>query len=319
MSVKVFTAQEALKAVNDDSSKVLVAEKKKDDKTYKGTRFLNAYYNIGTDAKKEGWFSIENVELSNGVADPNNKEDKRNEYEGTRLQLETTVSKAGDFGEFLLKLNPEWKKLVTQLSEAGTINMKDRKIHGLVQSTLSDENKTNPGGVLEDPIVRFKIDFDAFPQKYKHKFLVGQPRTQFFDYRTRYVDENGREQFKAATVVNDNGEEELVTDKNMHLFITRGSIIRRGRIMMPSIAVSQSWCSHPIVMNRCVLEPGSEDGFSDDAPIANVNVAAALTQVVTPSPPVVTPSPALVAPSPALVEETQSAEVDDIANALAGI
>jgi hypothetical protein len=85
MSIRVFTAEEAEAAANANASKVLVIEKKKDEKAYKGTTFQNAFFNIGTDAKKEGWFSIEDVELSNGVADPDVKDDKRNEFEGTRL------------------------------------------------------------------------------------------------------------------------------------------------------------------------------------------------------------------------------------------
>lgn len=263
MSIKVFTAQECLKAINDDPSKILTIEKKKDDKEYSGTRFMNAYYNIGDNIKKDGWFSIENVALSNGYADPADKQDKRNTYKGTREQLETTVSKAGDFGQFLLKLNPEWIKQAKHIVETDK-KADGQKPHELLQSVLSKKNETNPCGPIEDPIVRFQVDWKNFPAKYKHKFLAGQPRTQFFDYRTKYTDENGKVQFKPAVVIGDDGSEEPVNDKNAHKFITKNSIIRHGRLNAPSVPISQFWISHPCIMTRCVIEPGVEDGFSDE-------------------------------------------------------
>lgn len=277
MSVKVFTAEEALAAANADVSKILSFEKKKEDKAYKGTRFLNVYVTIGAEVRKEPWFSVENIPLSVGVADPENAQDKRNEFESTRLQLETTLSRAGPFGQFLKKLDPEYRKIIAEKSSDGSINISNRKIHGLLQTHLSEENPKNPGAEMDDPAIRFKIDFGSFPQMYKHKFLIGQPRTQIFDYRTRYVDENGREQFKAATIVNDNGEEEPVTSKNLHKFVTRGSILHKGRVMMPSLAISSNWVSIPIIINRAVIEPGGEDGFSDDGP---VNAAAVKSAIV---------------------------------------
>jgi hypothetical protein len=316
MSIKVFTAEEVLAAALADPSKILTLEKKKDDKTYKGTRFLNAFYTIGADTKKEGWFSVENIELTDGVADPANNKDQRNEFEGTRLQLQTSLSKAGAFGQFLMLMDPAWRKLVADSAASGLINMNGRKIHPLVQTHLSENNPKNPNAPVDDPIIRFKIDFDTFPQKYMHKFLVGQPRTQFFDYRTRYIDENGREQFKIAMVKNDAGEDEPVTDKNLHKFVTKGSILRKGRLMAPSVPVSQSWCSHPIYINRAVIEPGAESGFSDesgDAVVANANVKAALTPVVAP---VATP---VIVPTAVTAAITAAAPVDDVTAALASL
>src|SRR4051812_44691562 len=116
MSITVFPIQEALTALDTDPSKFLGAEKKKEDKVYKGTRFLNAHVNVGGNVKKEPWFSFECepetfIELK-GVANPEDVNDKRNEFEGTRLQLETTLSKSGLLGQFIAKLDPVWKNLV---------------------------------------------------------------------------------------------------------------------------------------------------------------------------------------------------------------
>jgi len=310
MSVKVFTAEEALAAINADPSKVLAIEKKKETKAYKGTTFLNAFYNIDG-SKKEGWFSIENVPLTCGVADPEDLNDKRNEFEGTRLQLQTSVSKAGAFGEFLFKLNTVFKQNVETLAANGTISLDKKEIHGLVQTHYSASHPEKPNEPMDDGVVRFKIDFDTFPAMYKHKFLRGQPRTQFLDYSTRYIDAEGREQFKVAMVENDDGEMEPVTTKNLHKFVTKGSIIRRGRIMMPSVPVSKSYVSLPIVCNRMIIETGADDGFSDDAPVVNTNtnVKAALAPTTTQTTPTVQTAQTPVEEAPAAVTQ---AEVDDI-------
>ncbi len=276
MSIKVFTAEEALAAVTADVTKVLNIEKKKEDKAYKGTKFLNVYWNISNEVKKSGWFSIEDVELTDGVADPANKNDKRNDFEGTRLQLQTTVSKCGAFGQFLLTLNPEFKATLLRLVEDKTIVLLNRDLHDLVQLTLAMTNEKNPGGIIEDPIIRFKVDFRTFPPTYMHKFMAGLPKTQFFDWNTRYLDDAGREQFKAAMVTDPvTGLETPVVSENLHLFVTKGSIIRKGRIMMPSVAISSKCVSMPIQINRCVLEPGASAGFSDEAPVTAVKPTVA--------------------------------------------
>jgi hypothetical protein len=248
--------------------------------------------------------------LTCGVADPEDLNDKRNEFEGTRLQHQTSVSKAGAFGEFLSKLNPIFKQNVETLAANGTISLDKKEIHGLVQTHYSASHPEKPNEPMEDGVVRFKIDFDTFPGMYKHKFLRGQPRTQFFDYSTRYIDADGREQFKVAMVENDDGEMEPVTTKNLHKFVTKGSIIRRGRIMMPSVPVSKSYVSLPIVCNRIILETGADDGFSDDAPVVNTNTNVKAALAPTPAATQTTPTaPVTVEEAPAAVTQ---AEVDDI-------
>lgn len=332
MSIRVFSTDELLAAINADPAKFLNVEKKKEDKAYKGTKFLNATVNVGTDVKKELWVKLENVPLGRGIADPEDENDKRNEFEGTRLQLETTVGRAGKFGQFMLKYDGVWKTKAAALIADGTIKADGRKVHELVQTKLSENNKTNPGGALEDPIIRLPLDFAPFPQKYYHKFLAGQPRTQIFDARTKYVDEQGRTQYKLAVVKNAAGQDELVTDKNVHKFITNNSTLVEGRFMIPSISVSQQWISMPGTVCRCVIEPGVDSGFSDEAPVAVANAPGAAPAVAAVQPataaPVATPAapaqPAPVAPAPVPVAAPAPAPVapaaaDDVANLIAGL
>jgi len=280
LKIKVFTAEEALAAAKADVSKVLTIEKKKVSKLYKGTEFLNAQWNIGASVKKEGWYNIEDVELTDGIADPANKDDKRNEFDGIRLHLQTTLSRCGPFGEFLMTLNPQWRKQVTDMGNNNVIDIEGRKIHDLLQLNLSRKNEKNPGGKIEDPIIRFQVEFYPFPAKYPHSFLRGLPKTQFFDARTEYKDEKGVTQYKIATVTRDDGSEEPITEANVHKFVTAGSKIVKARLMMHSVPVSSSWVSLPIIANRVVLMPGGAGGFSDDEDCvtATASVKAALTQ-----------------------------------------
>lgn len=323
-TIKVFFDSEVNAAAKADVTKVLTIEKKKKSTTYKGTEFLNAYLNVGAFVKKEPWFTVRNVELTDGIADPNNKDDKRNEFEGTRLQLQTTVSKCGEFGQFLVTMNPQWRKQITDMGAANQIDLEGKKIHDLLQTNLSKKNEKNPGGVIEDPIIRFQIDFAPFPQKYPHSFLRGQPKTQFFDARTEYKDEQGRTQYKLATIEVDDGaggtKEEPVTDKNVHLFVTKGSVIVSARINAPSVPVSSSWVSWPFLATRVVLMPGGAGGFSDEdempTQVVNKNVADALTGATT-TPTISTPTPVVTAPT--TDAPVASTSVDDIDAALAGI
>lgn len=316
MSLKVFTVEEELlPALKAAPSTTMMIEKKKNEKEYKGTVFLDTRFNIGSFKKKEGWFSFRDVELSSDIADPEDTEDKRNAFEKTRLNVTTTVSRSGDLGEAMMILQTEWKKWVEKAIADKVIDAEGKKVHDLVQMTYSKKNKEKGGQRIEDPYISFKIDFDPFPQKYPHKFLVGQPKTQFFDARTKFTDAKGNEQYKPAMVVNDEGNEELVNVKNIHKFITRGSKIVKGKFMMQSVAISAGWISMPMTLVHAVVMPGLNDGFSDDvAPVNSTNtirdaVKATLTPTTSDAPPV--PAPEKNNPP-----ETQLPTKDEINDAL---
>ncbi len=285
MSLKPFDAKDALISIQKNPKSVWMIEAKKEKpgaKKYK-CAFLNVFFNIGNLKKKEGWFNIKDVILTTGVADPKNVADPRNQYDSTRRNLQTTVSNSGDIGQFILASNTPFLERIDELIAEGTIEKGKRDIHQLAQTHVSNEstNKEARGQPIEDPIIRFKIDWGLFPDGYK-SFLAGQTKSQFYDYRTKYTDEDGRTQYKLATIVVD-GMEVLVNDDNLHLFVTKGSIIREGRIMIQSLSVSAGWISCPMTINRAVIEPGPPEGFSDDCAevIHDDSGAGATTTVVT--------------------------------------
>ena len=264
-SIKVFTAQESAAAAQTDASKILTILAKKENKYYQGTRFFDAKWSIGKNFKKDGWFNVEDIMLTSGIAAPGDKENNPSaEFEGTRLQLSTNLEHAGPWGQFLDLLEPEWFKQVEELSGKGVIDLDGKKIHALIQRTYSKKHKTNAGKPLDNPIIRFKMDFTKFPARFPIKNLVGTPKTQIFDYRKPYVDGLGRAQYHPATITNDNGEEEVVDATNVHKFVTRGSVLRKGRIMMHSVSESQGWVSLTPVVTRAIIEGGGDECFDDE-------------------------------------------------------
>ncbi len=277
MSITVFTTSELLAAFNATPDGIINFSKKPDDKSYKGTKFVNVTWNIGDKKKASGWFGIGDIPLSNGVADPKDTADPRNEFEGTRLQLQTTLSQAGEFGKFLVAFNPHWRKAIqTWSQQPGNLSIGSRKIHDLLQDKLSERNEKNPNAPIEDPIIRFKMDFSKFPAKFRPACLAGQQRTQIYDYRQRYTDENEGIRFRAAMIRDPaTGADVPVTEHNVHLFITRNSIIRYARLYIQSVPFSSSWVSLPMLLTTVVVEPGGPEVFLDNMLIANSKIAAA--------------------------------------------
>ena len=264
MTIKVFTTEEALEQAQTAPDSMVTVTRKKNPKKFKGSEFLNIVFNIKQFHGKQGWFSAKNIELSSGLADPADKEDKRNDYVATRLQFATTVSMAGDFGKFLQILNDQWLKAIQQLIDSKTIDVGNREIKGLMQTHLSQNNAENPGGMIEDPIIRFQIKFDKFSEKHPVAAIRGKQMTEFYDARTKYVDEDGKPNYKLALVINDYGEEEPVNSDNMHKFVTKGSVLKHVRLMIQSPCISQNCVSCPIVATRVVIMPGGGGGFTDE-------------------------------------------------------
>ncbi len=283
-SIVVFSGKDANAAIKADPTKVLTIEKKKEDKVYRGnTRYMNATFNIGIHVKKSGWFWANDIEITRGMAAPGDPNDKRAENENMRLVVQTTLSRCGEFGEFLKALNPQWINQVNTMMANGDIKEKGKKAKGLFQDKLSDNNTENPGGDIEDPIVRFDIDFKPYAATYYIPELRNTPKSQFLDYGSKYLDKNNKEQFKPAIVADPTtGLEAPVNANNVHLLVTTGSIIRRGRFVVQTVTIGKTWITLSIELTRAVMEAGPSGGFSDEVYASPEEVAAAVTAAVNP-------------------------------------
>lgn len=266
MSITVTTAADALAAITDHPATFLEVQKKKDEKIYKGSKFFNAKYLV-KGMKRDGWFSARNIQLGKGIADPDDKSNKNTEFEGMRLQLTSTVSRAGVAGEFLLKLNEQWPKTIRPLTEGQppTIDMDGCRLHEIVQTKTGKSSKT-PGLPIDDPVIRWKLDFSKYPDTYPIKMLRGTQKTIILDASKPIEGKTGPFDFHPAIVEVD-GNEVPLNDANVHLFVNDYCIAQEIRWSMPSAAQSQAWVSLPMYVSKVVIVRGPDSGFSDE--IAN--------------------------------------------------
>jgi hypothetical protein len=298
MSIRVFTAKEASSSVGPD---VLEISAKKESKTFQGTTFFNIRFNIAGVKGGSGYFNnqidtapsgepvFEDIALVRGIADPSDQNDKRNQFEGTRMQVETTVKRAGLTGQFLLGIAPVYVAKVQALQASGTMIAK-KPINDLIGLKFSEEHKDaeKRGKPLDDPSIRFKIEpWENFPDGFPVKALVGKPRTEIYDWDTRKVDAEGRETFEIATVEDDAGNKVPLTKDNIHKFINRGAVIKRIRYFITSVPQAKGQVSCPIVANKLVIKTGGAAGFSDDfvsyKPAAPVAQPAAPAETIAPA------------------------------------
>jgi hypothetical protein len=249
------------------------------DKKYKGgTQFLNVkWHGLNGAAKSEGWFSLTDIPIQ-AISDPSKKKPGT---EDNKPQISSKVSDLGDFGKALMIAQKQWVAAVKVLEDSKAIPK--RKVHDLAQLTISENAAENAGAALEDPIFRGKIsDYgDNFPPTYPVSILANKPKTEIFDYRTgRVVD--GKPVYDLATVEDDSGKRVPVSFANIHKFVTRGSVMRYGRLMMSSVAVSGNWTSMQCMYTKLIIEPGAPAVFGDDdsvplpsgAPIINSAVSS---------------------------------------------
>jgi hypothetical protein len=275
-NVKVYSIDLLLSAF-ETGKPVFTIQKKKTHKMYKGTYFLDAFYMLN-DAipKAPGWFHIKDVPLTVGVADPADKEDQRNKFDGTRMNVQTSRDKSGNLGVAIDKLEAQWQSQVAEGIKNGSIIIDNQKIKSLLQYKTSKKNTTAPNAVIDDPPLRMAIDFTPFPKTFVPSFLAGKSRTQLFDFDKPYTNEKGVTAYREATVIV--GDKEVAVDEsNVHLFITNGSVIKTGRIMMTSVSVSDGWISMPINLITATIQRGGDGGFEDDNAGAGVDLSAALT------------------------------------------
>lgn len=322
-NVKVFTAEAAHAAVLEQGDKVLSIIKKKDAKPGKGgSMFLNVkFHGIEGMPKTDGWFSLKDIPIS-AVQDPAKKKPGQEE---TKPQISMKLSEAGEFGKFIMALQPIWQRKVKELGDSGAIVIGRRVVHDLLQLTISESALENAGQPLTDPIIRIKMaDLgDNFPPTYPISVLQNKPKTEVMDYRTS---PDGEPPYKQAAIIDESGNEVPVSFANMHKFITPGSILRRGRVSITSAAISQNWISLQITINKAVIEPGGPGGFDDEfdsAPTkpARTNMVAnnnnVQTDATTPTVQTVAPVTApAVAPTTASVQPADALDVASIINGL---
>jgi hypothetical protein len=241
-------------------------------KTYHGTAYYSAVFDftpIGGQVSDGANFYVDNVVLTSGIMDP---KFYTGAYAKNRLQLTTKYSVCPELGRFFDKVERAWTAAtVRALDEVGTNGKKiipksqKRKATRLVQRDAKKEEDDDEKIQLNDPIIRFKISFDKYSTTHPVMELRGAPKTIIRDFSSGYIDQQGHKKFPPAMVMN--GENKVPLDaSNIHMFVTRGSTIKRMRFCFDSVSVSEDWFSLSMVVNDVILEHSSASGpeISDD-------------------------------------------------------
>jgi hypothetical protein len=278
---------------------------KKEEKAVKGTIFKN--FRIICDGKPWEWISIDDVPVSRGAADPNDATDKRNEFEGTRMNVETNHRNAPLLVYFLWLVDQKYQEAVRAEVAAGRIVQGKREIHTLVRTKLSENNAENPGGEMEKDkwSINMKVSFKLWSNDAPFKPLRGLPKSQILDHEAKYVDARGIEQYESAQV-EENGKKVPLNENNFYKFINEGAVLRKLRIHLGTVAVSQQYISCPIDLVRAVVETGGPGGFSDEQPVGKQAVVQQHV-VQQPAAVAVTQQPVVVA-TPLVVNEPTATE-----------
>ena len=279
-----FQAEHVLKAFIMKPNGVLVLKVQKTKKTYQCI-YLDMCITVGNLTSNGGWFHVRNITLTGGILDPVAAKTKftRGDSNLQRLRLTSNVSSSGDFGKFLVLFSNAFIAEINRLGAEKAFAIGKRTINGFVQTHISDEspNVELRGQPIADPVVRMNIDFSE-PQLWKRKgYPWGKTVTQFFDYTSAYVDDDGKTQYKPSTLKNSEGVLEPITEHNVHEFITPGSIIREAVVFCNSASVSQGYISSKLVIANCVIERIVADGNLIAEPDFGDAVATTEQKVVT--------------------------------------
>ena len=239
--------------------------KTKTVKVYNGVMYIYIKFNVNN-VYYDGWFRITEEMSLRGMADPANKQDRRNDHEGTRLVFETRLSTAGHFGRYLTAINAAWLMHINDMVATKVFMLGKRGIKPLLQTHFADTNLEKAGQPVDDPPIRLSLSKHKFPEKYPLEFLRGKPETELFDATQTYVDQLGNQRFISPSITQPDGKVVPVDWNNIHQFVKQGStLMPRSIVNLPSASISQSWVAVSMILHRgIVTPPATYGGFDDD-------------------------------------------------------
>lgn len=263
------------------------------------------YFSAGLKSVKTGkihplMIEAKNIVVTRGVADPNDATDKRNEHDGMRMRLQTSISKSGAFGVFAKIAQTEWTKFIDEQTEKKVFSLKGRTIKDLVMLAYPEDHKDveKRNQPIADPGLQFKIVFAKRSPTFYIKSLANKQTTMFYDGTRPLLDEQGERvlddfglpAYHPATVAV-NGEDQPITADNLHYLLTAGTELAECIVDMTSVVITQAWVTWPPVLIRAVVLPNKGGKFAsvdddfDDTPTNHTttttdttaeNIAAAL-------------------------------------------
>jgi hypothetical protein len=302
-NIKVMTGANAAAGAKRKGDSFLQVVKPPKAKPVNNTMFYRVTMNgltvdaQGKEERASGFFTIENVKIQ-AVRDASKAEGAAKLAKPSIAARLSALSPDDAF--FIRALQDAWLKRVNENltkpdpEHPGETIMDlsgGRKIHDIGQWTFSQRTtvKDKDGKLLKgapmvdedgnsDPIMRWKLQFDKiFHEKCPYGILRGKPKCVIRD-GSKPIVENGKKTFALATV-NVDGVEQPINAKNVHLFITAGSTLIKGRWMFDSASQSDAWITPDISMIEAVILPGGgEGGFDDDEIVDDTTLDATVDE-----------------------------------------
>lgn len=269
-------------------------------KSYNGCLFFEVHFKVnvvGADGKittKEckGDFSYNELTTTKVPLDPSTPEAKNTDGKTKPPVIQTNVSKAGELGQFLLRLKPQLEKAIKAAGEGGIqfFETENLKIRSIVKTHVSKKAKENAGGLIYDPIIYIRSPPGKYPATYPTRALQNQRKSVFVDFASRRVvaARNGKakQEFDFAVIrdengepiLDDNGEQQIVNEDNLYQYLKYGSVINQGRMNCGTISISNVAVSTQINATWSAVTPAV--GNSEEAEFEGDYVNEELTEVM---------------------------------------
>ena len=253
--------------------------KPKTDKEYQGCAYFPHRFVLNGESSQVFRLGDDDtITIMRDMADRNDKTDDRSGY---KMAAETTIAKASSLGKMLSAYNPIWTDKVMSLNDDYKFKIGDNKgdrTIGTYVHSFTYKNGDRAGEEVEPENRSVRILIKPFEMHTHHfnKKMIGQPKTQIFDYTTRKVQPDGRVTYDAVTI-----DGKPLSNDNIHLVFMRGTTIHKARFVSGSVMRSKAYVSPELMAETLYITVASRDydddeEYADPEEIAN-DVAAEVT------------------------------------------
>jgi len=212
----------------------------------------------GGKKRQSGWVTFNDAMIMRGPPDPSDLDNPGNKWNNSKQSFAISQNSAPILFKFCDLFEKQWNEQINILGEKGIIDLSELKTTRLVRRKYSKKNKHNPGGEIADPLVRFKVSFKRYSDKYFITSMRNEKVTQILDYRKTII-ENGVEKY-AEFLIDGNP----VNESNLFLALNHGTIIKQGRFSYNSTMIVAGYITCTFTINKMVILPDEKIGFSDD-------------------------------------------------------
>ncbi len=244
----VFTVEQAIELLTKNPEEFKVIYNAQAKSFAAGSKFYRAKLQ-----GKDFIVSVKDVEVSRGVSNPDDKNDKRNDTSGKmRLKIETTISRSGKYGEMMILLNKVFKERMAEFITTAGLSPQKTTISDVIQTVMSDTSKT-PGAKIDDPIIRNGFDLE--------KEVQGEKETRLQEAIPTGVDSTGKKTYDIIAPVVDGV---AVNNRNIYKLVCDGSVLVSARVHFDSVSLVKGNLALKSHIQTANVLRGAPGKFADD-------------------------------------------------------